>query len=239
MKKTLLALAGLLLAAGSAFGGTIIVSGDVSIAGSNALDVNGQFFRNVLGSGTSVVVQNFDPAVNSIAGDLAGLYNALPGVTATQTSTQTDDLSGIDVLFSFLPQSAYSVGQISAMQALLSSGGTVFFLADSSGYAAGGVAQPIISNTVALLGGSMTVSGNDQSLFPVTGVIFSDPLTAGVTTFRYGFTGSVSNGTPLFGRADGTPIVAYETIGAVPEPGSVSLFAAGAVALIALRRRRA
>jgi hypothetical protein len=238
-------IAGIFLLSLNSFAGTVIASGDstiaVSVTGGNAT-----FFSNVLGSGTSVLIQELESGTAAYGGDIATYYNGLAGVTATQTtSTSVTSLTGVNLFITMLPQAAYSAGELSAMGSFLSGGGTLFFIGESSGYSGGGVADPIITSTLGLLGSAMTMSGNDGSSYPMNAVVVSNPLTAGVGTFVYGFTSFVSGGTALFetssGAAQGSPFVEVQTIGGTsttPEPVSEVLMLGGLAGLGLLARRK-
>jgi len=200
------------------------------------------FFRNVLGSGQSVLIQN-DPSFAFVGQFIANYYNSLPGVTATQTTSSVDSLTGVNLFISILPQSTYSPAQFSAMNNFLSGSGTVFFIGESTGVPSGAIAAPIITAALGALGSNMTMSGNDASLFPVNAIVLANPLTAGVGTFQYGFSSFVSGGTPLLAtNPGGSPFIEVQTVGGlstVPEPVSAASILGGlaGVYLLALRRR--
>jgi hypothetical protein len=88
--KITLIIAGVVLLSLNSFAGTIIASGDSHIA-QIVTAGNATFFSNVLGSGTSVLIQELDPGVPATyGGNIARYYNGLSGVTATQTTATSD-----------------------------------------------------------------------------------------------------------------------------------------------------
>ena len=223
-----------------AFGGTIVTSGDSSIA-AGVSGGNATFFQNVLGAGTSVLIQELDSGTAGYGGSIANYYNGLGGVTATQsTAASITSLAGVNLFISMLPQSAYSSGEISAMQSLLASGGTIFFIGESTGYGPGGIADPIITSTLATLGSTMTMAGNDHGTYPTGATVLANPLTAGVSSFTYGFTSFITGGTPLFDTVGGTPFIAVESVGgaATPEPVTGLMTLGGLAGLGLLARRK-
>jgi uncharacterized protein (TIGR03382 family) len=168
------------------------------------------------------------------------INNGLGGVTATQsTAASITSLAGVNLFISMLPQSAYSSGEISAMQSLLASGGTIFFIGESTGYSPGGVADPIITSTLATLGSTMTMAGNDGTVYPVAATVLANALTAGVSSFTYGFTSFVTGGTALFDTQGGSPFIAVDTVGAAtPEPVTALMTLGGLAGLGLLARRK-
>ena len=237
-------IAGIVLLSLNAFAGRIIASGDSSIADSVS-GGNATFFGNVLGAGTGVLIQELDPGTAAFGANIAGYYNGLAGVTATQTtSTSVTDLTGVNLFITMLPQAAYSGAELSAMSGFLSGGGTIFFIGEAPGYLPGGVADPIITSTLGTLGSTMTMSGNDGSVYPVSAVVDADALTAGVASFTYGFTSFVSGGTALFTTnpvgAIGSPFIEVQTVGgaSIPEPVSGVLTFSGLAALALVSRRK-
>jgi hypothetical protein len=216
-----------------ALGGTIIVSGDSTIAGDAALGIpigagNATFFRNVLGSGTTVLIQG--------AGDgIFTYYNSLPGVTATQTTASSvSSLGGVDVFISILPGVSYSPAEIAAMNSLLSAGGTVFLIGESTGSTFGAVSDPLIDAGLVALGSGMSLAGNDESAFPENAIVESSPLTAGVLSFQYGFTSFVTGGTPLFETSTTAVPIPFVATQITPEPATWGPTVCGLVTLILL-----
>ena len=241
MKLSFLYAAAFLALALNASGGTLIVSGDSSIAYS-VTGGNATFFSNVLGSGTSVLIQELESQTAGNGANIAAYYNGTAGVTATQTTaTSVSDLGGVNLFISMLPQSAYSAAELSAMSTLLSAGGTLFLIGESSGYAGGNTAMPYLNGALTSLGSSLTIGGSDGSAYPVTAITVPNALTSGVTNFQYGFTALVSGGTPLFQTVNGTPFVEVQTLGgtATPEPASAWMVL-GAIAMggFLLRRKK-
>jgi hypothetical protein len=231
---------GLVALSAHSFAGSIIASGDSNIAES-VTGGNATFFDNVLGAGKSVLIQELDPGTAGFGANLASFYNGLGGgVTATQTtSTSLASLSGVNLFITMLPQSSYSASELSAMTSLLNTGGTIFFIGESTGYGPGNVTDPIITSTLAALGSTMTMAGNDGTVYPVAAGVVANPLTAGVASFTYGFTSLVSGGTPLFLAQDGNPFIEVQSTSAsTPEPVSGFLMLSGLTGLGLLAQRK-
>ena len=243
MKKYLSFAAALFLMSVGASAGTIIASGDSTIAYPGVpTGGNATFFSNLLGSGTKVLIQELDSGTAAEGSNIASYYNSLTGVTASQTTaTSVTSLSGVNVFISMLPQSAYSAAELTAMSNLLTSGGTVFFIGESTGYGPGGVADPFITAALGSLGSTMTMTGNDGSAYPQTAITVANPLTAGVSGFTYGFTSFVSGGTALFDTASGVAFIEEQSTSSAPEPVTSALTLCGLAAfgVVARRTRKA
>ncbi|MGH9320997.1 MAG: PEP-CTERM sorting domain-containing protein [Vicinamibacteria bacterium] len=201
---------------------------------------NQQFFLNVLGTGTSVLV--LDTLVTSVfSTPVNDFYNSQAGVSSTLFSGAVTGalLSGVDMFFSPLPDDSFTVSELDALSGFLDGGGTVFFAGDNPGFAPDPNAR--INAALAALGSGMLILNvaldiGDHDALP--GQILPDPFTTGVTTFNYGGMSEVSGGTPVFASLEGSPFVAYEETNGqtpVPEPGILLLLGAG---LVALSRRR-
>lgn len=235
--------AGFALLSLNSFAGTIVASGDISIADS-VTGGNAQFFHNVLGTGTNVLLQDQDSATLPMANNIGTFYNGLPGVTSTTiTSATFGSLAGVNLFITMLPQVAYTSGEISSMSAFLNAGGTLMFISDSTGYFPASIADPLINTALASLGSSMAMSGSDGSIYPQSAVIVANPLTAGVSSFTYGFTSLVSGGTPLFETSGGAAPVPFVEVQTgvnppAPEPGTEALIGVGVAAFGLLGRRK-
>ena len=131
-----------------------------------------------------------------------------------------------------------AVGAFNLFNSLVA--GTIFFIGESTGYGPGGTADPIITSTLATLGSTMTMAGNDGTVYPVSATVLANALTAGVSSFNYGFTSFVTGGTALFNTQGGSPFIAVQTVGAAtPEPvtGLMTLGGLAGLGLLARRKR--
>ena len=188
----------------------ILVSGDSTPAFSltdtgpdPALPGNDQFFSNVLGAGQDVLVLN--TTFSSSSFEINEFYASLAGKTSTLlTGTITAaDLSGKELLVLSTPDDAFTPAEVSAIQNFSNSGGAIFAIGEGT---APGLteANADINSLLTQLGSPLrlgTVDMDDGLQFATGSHIAADPLTAGVTSFRYGATVEVSGGTKLFVRA--------------------------------------
>lgn len=232
---------------GTADAGLIVLSGDTNIAepltgNGTPINVgNQQFFRNVLGAGTRVLVTNSNSVLADT--DTNQFYNTLSGVTSTITSGPITSslLGGVNLLVSVLPETAYTQTEIAAISTFSQAGGSLLILGEFGSYSATatvninalltGIGSGLRLTTDTIDAGYITVSGSR---------ILSDPLTTGVSSFTYAATGAVTGGRDLFLTQGGTRFVAAEGSAAVPEPSTLAL--SGTAMLIGLawaNRRRA
>ena len=242
---------GLLVAASaSASAGIIVVSGDENIT--DALVGKGvsfdpgdqQFFSNLLGGGTHVLVQGTDTiGIDTPVANTNTYYSSLAGVTsAIQSGPITAaSLAGIDLFVSAIPANAFTAGEVSALSSFSAAGGTIFLMGDALNFAPTPDAN--LNALLTGLGSALQIVPDnlDSGFRQATGSqIATEPLTAGVTTFTYAFVSRVSGGTPLFytsgGPANGgAPFI--ET-SAVPEPSSLLLTGTAGLMVMAYARRR-
>lgn len=228
---------------------SILLSGDTGIGVGIGLtgNDNATFFKNVLGAGTNVLIQELDFGTASVGTTIAGYYNTLSGVTATETAnTSVTDLTGVNLFISMLPQAAYSSAELAAMNAFVSGGGTLFLFAEGADYTPGGNSIPFLNAALSSLGSSLAfVAANDDPMeHHATGAqIASNPLTSGVNDLYYAYTSETTGGTPLFLTTTGATFVEGSTAGVgpvVPEPAALPVMLLGSAALLVfLRRRRA
>ncbi len=196
---------------------------------------NNVFFQNILGSGTSVLIHETvcpgcGPAINAY-------YDGLPGVSSSLVSGEitASMLSGVNLLVTGLFQGGLSGGETSVLEAFLDSGGSVLFTGD--------YVYPVaaVNSALAAIGSSLSMYGPWQDPGDNYATVLPDPLTAGVTAFRYGAEYGVSGGTPLFLDSTQRPFLAYEVyqqLSPIPEPSTVLLLGAGLVGLGLWGRKR-
>ena len=123
MRRYVLAAAmlGLIVAAGQAQAGLIVLSGDQNI--SDALVGNGtainpgnqRFFSNVLDGGTRVVVQGTDlGGIDTPVANINTYYNTIAGVTSTIQSGPVTiaSLIGVNLFVSAIPAVAFAAAEI-------------------------------------------------------------------------------------------------------------------------------
>lgn len=244
------------LAASSAHAGTLVVTGDSTVAfrqntgvvtGNAALAGNVQFARNLLAGGTDVRIFG-GPNLPDYTGQLVAGFNGLGGgVTASAfNSTITEaSLAGADLLVAFFPTRAFTVAEANVLRAFLRSGGNVFLGGEATtnvfGNPLGAAENQRINGLLELLGSSMRLEVgsydlSDQFATAAAGEVVADPLTAGVSSFGYGLTTTVAGGNALFLTNGLRSFVSYE---AVPEPASWALMISGfGLAGAALRGRK-
>jgi hypothetical protein len=230
----------LLAVSGTANAGVIVAAGDDTPGFSltdtfpnSATAGNQQFFSNVLGSGTSVLVQAA-PSNSFPGSEINEFYNTLPGVTSTLLAAgdtvTAADLAGKNLFLAPLPD-AFTTAEIAAIGAFVGSGGSLYVTGD-------GTLPSLSADINALLAGigsSLSLGSTDFDDGPQTASgpeIVANALTSGVLSFNYGATVLVSGGSPVFLTNNLQPFVAVEGATAtVPEPATVLFFSAALVAL--------
>lgn len=229
--------------AAPAHAGTLVISGDATIGPRFATAVSGgnpnlqgniAFQTNLLGGGDTVAVYRFS-VVNSfpnppLGNQVATAYNTL-GFSASvfESAITSSVVEGADLLIVLARSNAFTTDETSVIRDFLFAGGNVLLTGESNNIGAGAN-----NNLNALLMGlGSTIRLNQVAQDPsdrfATGTeIVADPLTAGVTSFGYGFTTTVSGGRTLFFNDSGNPFIAAEDFAAaVPEPGTWGLLILG------------
>ena len=248
---------GLALAAfaAPASAGTLIISGDATIAarfaqgvsnGNPALQGNIAFQQNILGGGDTVAAYLYS-VVNTypnppLGQQVASAYTTLGYAASTFTTLNEAAVAGADLLVVLGRSNAFTGAETEVIRDFLYGGGNV--LLTGEGTPLGTSANTHINTLAAALGSTIRLNQVAQGIgdqFATGSEIVADPLTAGVTSFGYGRTTTLTGGRTLFFDDFGSAFVAAEEIAlaAVPEPASWAMMIGGfAVVGGAMRRRR-
>lgn len=219
-----------------------VTSGAASLAG------NVTFAKNILGTGTKVAIMG-DSENFAIGGQLANAYNSFTGVAATSFfgAITADKLATADLFLAFFPSRAFTATETGLISDFLNRGGTFMVAGESQldpfGNPLGQLSNARVNTLLTDLGatirlGNASLDISDQ--FATGAEIVANPLTAGVTSFGYGLTTTVSGGQALFLTNDLRPFVSVQTLGAaVPEPATWAMMISGFAAVgVSMRRRR-
>jgi len=228
---------------------TIFLSGDVNILTSldgSFGDVvnpgNQQFFKNILGSGTHVVIHDASaaPFSGALINTVNTFYSSLSGVSSSVLSGSVTSaaLSGANLFISMLPGTEFSA---EAVLALSTFGGDILFIGDSAEFPEYVADNTRINAALSGLGSSMsllsTTFGRGGAVARGSQIAADDPYTLGITAFSFSVPSEISVGRGkalVFGRR-GEPFVGYEVVG-VPESASLILIGLGLGGLSFVRR---
>lgn len=251
--------------AGAADAGTLVVGGDITPtfslnAFNDTVQGNRLFYDNIRAGANRVLIsqRTFNPLPND---NLASFYRQIAGVDVVQTSGDitTSILAGTGLLVLQFRDDAFAGTEMKTIERYVRGGGNVLLVGEASiintvfpgpVFTQGSQSNAIANGLLAGIGSSIRLVDDTIGCcgtFDATGVqIAAGPLTAGITSFRYGAATSVSGGTALF-FAPGTdgvekPFFATEMLDAiavVPEPTTWAMMIVG-VGLVggAARRRR-
>jgi hypothetical protein len=233
-----------------AFAGLILISGDSNIgnpldgsAGAPINANNSTWFNNILGSGTTVKIQNDNITQSGFvdsASAIHNFYNTQGGVSSSLVvaGTTINDalLTGVDLYISMLPSDDFTTPELNALSAYLSGGGSVFFMGELEG---SDLPNIRINSALTFLGSSMSILDASLDLgFTTTSNIDSDPLNAGVSSFTFAASSAAVGGTSLIHSTNNTTIIAYEDVAAVPVPAAIWLFGSGLFGFMGIARRK-
>lgn len=244
MKRALKGLvASLVFITASQANAALIVIPDINMISSGMGYVgNRTLFSNILDDSTTVA---FNYRSSSYSSQLAGYYNSFAGVQVstggTIPPTSTFDLLVLDFGFNNLP--FMNSAEIAAVSSFLNGGGDVILFGEHAQVTAHVTAY---NNILAALGSSIAMTSNKTSTgTSVTSAISVDDLTAGVTSFQYGWSSYLTGGTTLISSGQ-RAIVAYEefAVSSTPTPAPTTnasaphALALMAIGLLAVGRRR-
>lgn len=258
MKSFILGFVTLVSVATTASAGTLVVAGDSTIAfrqnsgvttGAPALAGNVTFAQRLLGGGTEVRIFG-GPNLPDYTGQLSAGFSGIgANVTTFNGTIDSTALSGADLFVAFFPSRAFTASEAGVLLSFLTSGGTVFLAGEATtntfGNPLGAAQNGRINDLLAMMGSGMRLDvgsfdPSDQFATLAAGEIVADPLTAGISSFGYGLTTTVSGGQALFLTNDLKPFVAVERFGGViPEPATWAMMIMGFGLVGSALRRRA
>ncbi len=223
--------------------GLIFLSGDVNIGNplndtyTSPNQGNSNWFKNILGSGTTVLIQNQytgpSTSINLAEEAIGNYYNSLTDVTCSTFDgiITPSELVDVDLFISMIPQDHYSNDEVAALSGFLSADGSLLLMGENfiNFYESNFYINTLLVN----LGSSLkldtdSLTGNFQQ----TTNIENNPFNLGVDTITYAYTNTVIGGTPLLRTIDSEgakTFVAYEV---APEPGSGLLLLAGLACIL-------
>lgn len=154
-------------------------------------------------------------------------YNGLPGDSSTLTtgSLDTNNLTGVNLLWAVQPTAAYTSAELNTMASFLSGGGRIAFMGEHGSFAPNENIR--INTALSFLGSTISINNvildsGFRSASVVDGQILNNPLTTGVNTYEYAaFAPLTISGTAqalMLGEESylGNPsiMMAYQNIGA-------------------------
>lgn len=243
ISKFVVGLAATALFTAPANAGTLVVAGDSTIGARFATAVstgianlqgNIAFQTNLLGGGTNAAIYRFS-VINSfpnppIGQQVATAYNTLGFSASTFDGAITGGLlANQDLLVVLGRENAFTAGETTAIRDFLFAGGNVLLAGESNNIGTG--ANNSLNGLLTGLGSAIRLNQtavDPSDRFATGGDIAADPLTAGVTSFGYGFTTTLTGGKTLFRTDGGLSFIATENLVApVPEPATWAMLILG------------
>lgn len=229
MKKVFTIAALMMVGQVHAVAGFVAVVADVNANFSSNFD----FYDAVLGSSEDVLFSRSDGPQN----DIRNHYNSLSGVTAVQNAaTLTASLlAPVDLLVvtrSFNASLDYAAAEMSAVANFVNNGGSVLMITES--------ADPNIdgyNNFLSSIGSTINYTG-DRFLVDQSNIAAESTSLGALDPFQVSAYNTLSGGTATYVANNGV-VVAFEEVGAVPEPASIVMWSMmGGIGFMARRRRK-